>query len=60
MKPRSMLDVDPATLPGAQERALGRVGTPADVAGTAVYLLSSDSDFVTAQMIVVNGGGETW
>jgi hypothetical protein len=30
------------------------------VAGTAVHLLSPDGDFVTGQMIVVNGGGETW
>ncbi len=58
--PLAAREQDPATLPGAQERALGRVGTPGDVAGTAVYLLSSDSDFVTGQMIVVNGGGETW
>jgi NAD(P)-dependent dehydrogenase (short-subunit alcohol dehydrogenase family) len=51
---------DPASVPGAAERALGRVGVPTDVAGTMVFLLSSDSDFITGQMIVVNGGAETW
>jgi NAD(P)-dependent dehydrogenase (short-subunit alcohol dehydrogenase family) len=51
---------DPTTLPGAQDRALGRVGVPSDIAGTVVYLLSDDSDFVTGQMVVVNGGAETW
>jgi len=58
--PLAAREQDPATLAGAQDRALGRVGTPNDVAGTLVYLLSADSDFVTGQMIVVNGGGETW
>lgn len=58
--PLAARDQDPASLPGAQDRALGRVGVPADVAGTLVYLLSEDSDFVTGQMIVVNGGAETW
>jgi 3-oxoacyl-[acyl-carrier protein] reductase len=58
--PLDAREQDPATLPGAAERALRRVGIPADVAGTMVYLLSEDSDFVTGQMIVVNGGAETW
>jgi NAD(P)-dependent dehydrogenase (short-subunit alcohol dehydrogenase family) len=58
--PLAARERDPASLPGAEERALGRVGVPSDVAGTLVYLLSSDSDFVTGQMIVVNGGAETW
>ena len=58
--PLTALEQDPATLPGAKERALGRVGVPGDVAGTVVFLLSADSDFITGQMIVVNGGAETW
>jgi NAD(P)-dependent dehydrogenase (short-subunit alcohol dehydrogenase family) len=58
--PLAAREQNPTTLAGAQDRALGRVGTPNDVAGTLVYLLSADSDFVTGQMIVVNGGGETW
>jgi 3-oxoacyl-[acyl-carrier protein] reductase len=37
-------------------RALARAEIPADLVGTIVYLASSDSDFVTGQTIVVNGG----
>ena len=42
------------------ERALGRMGLPEDLTGAMVFLFSEDSDFVTAQMILVNGGMETW
>jgi 3-oxoacyl-[acyl-carrier protein] reductase len=37
-------------------RALKRLQYPEDVVGTAVFLASSDSDFITGQTIVVNGG----
>jgi 3-oxoacyl-[acyl-carrier protein] reductase len=37
-------------------RALKRPERPEDLAGTVVYLLSADSDFVTGQTLVVNGG----
>lgn len=37
-------------------RALPRAQTPEDLAGTMVYLASADSDFVTGQLLVVNGG----
>jgi NAD(P)-dependent dehydrogenase (short-subunit alcohol dehydrogenase family) len=43
--------------------AMGRLATPADMAGTAVFLASPASDYVTGQMIYVDGGfmaGETW
>ena len=43
-----------------EERALGRLGVPEDLTGTAVFLLSADSDFITGQMVLVNGGMETW
>ena len=33
---------------------------PEDLEGTLVYLLSQDSDFVTGQMVVVNGGSQFW
>lgn len=39
------------------KRAFKRVETPADIVGTALYLASSDSDFVTGQLLVVEGGG---
>jgi len=35
---------------------LGRVGTPEEIAGTAVYLASAAGAFVTGQNIVVDGG----
>ena len=37
-------------------RALARVQTPDDLVGTVVFLASSESDFITGQCIVVNGG----
>ena len=38
------------------DRALNRPETPDDLTGTLVFLLSPESDFITGQMIVVNGG----
>lgn len=35
---------------------LGRIGTPEDVAHTALFLCSDESSFITAQDIVVDGG----
>jgi len=35
---------------------LGRPGTPADCAGAFVFLLSSLSDYITGQILVVDGG----
>lgn len=37
-------------------RAIKRVATAEDLLGTLVYLCSADSDFVTGQVIVVDGG----
>jgi NAD(P)-dependent dehydrogenase (short-subunit alcohol dehydrogenase family) len=37
-------------------RAIKREATPDDMLGTLVYLCSADSDFVTGQVIVVDGG----
>lgn len=41
-------------------QALTDVGTPEDLAGTFVYLASSDSDFVTGQVVTVDGGWLHW
>ena len=39
------------------KRAFRRIETPGDIVGTAVFLASSDSDFITGQLLVVEGGG---
>jgi NAD(P)-dependent dehydrogenase (short-subunit alcohol dehydrogenase family) len=39
-----------------KERSLKRLQTPDDLLGTLVFLASSDSDFMTGQTIVVDGG----
>lgn len=40
-----------------QERIpLGRYGKPEDVAGTAVFLASADSNYITGTTILVDGG----
>ena len=40
----------------AQGQALRRVELPSDVVGTLLFLASSDSDFMTGQALVVDGG----
>ena len=39
------------------KRCFKRVETPADIVGTALFLASADSDFITGQLVVVEGGG---
>ncbi len=52
---------DPALLEQSRvSRALPRDETPEDLEGTLVFLASDDSDFITGQMIVVNGGAQMW
>ena len=48
--------------PGEKKRAvglavpLGRMGTPADIVGAAVFLASDEAAYVTAQTLNVDGG----
>ena len=39
-----------------KERSIKRLQTPEDLLGALIYLSSSDSDFVTGQTIVIDGG----
>lgn len=62
LAPGSILSApdDPAAVEiakrAAQSRCLKRVGYPKDMVGTVLFLCSGDSDFITGQTIVVNGG----
>lgn len=48
---------DPAKLkPLLENIPLRRMGTPEDVAGCAVFLASSDADYVTGSTVLVDGG----
>jgi 3-oxoacyl-[acyl-carrier protein] reductase len=48
---------DPAIVQGIlDETALGRWGTPDDVAGCAVFLASADAAFITGELLIVAGG----
>lgn len=38
-------------------RSIKRIELPEDLAGAAVFFLSSDSDYITGQTLVVEGGG---
>jgi NAD(P)-dependent dehydrogenase (short-subunit alcohol dehydrogenase family) len=40
----------------AERIPVGRVGTPEDLAGTVVFLASSASDYITGQIVYVDGG----
>ncbi len=44
----------------AASRALKRAETPDDLLGACIYLASADSDFVTGQTVVVDGGSAMW
>jgi NAD(P)-dependent dehydrogenase (short-subunit alcohol dehydrogenase family) len=39
---------------------LGRFGRPADIEGAFVYLAAPASDYVTGQLLVVDGGWSSW
>ncbi len=41
-------------------RPLGRDETPEDLEGPLVFLASDASDFMTGQMVLVNGGAQFW
>jgi NAD(P)-dependent dehydrogenase (short-subunit alcohol dehydrogenase family) len=53
--------LDQVVDPGRYERTarmipMGRIGVPADLTGSALFLLDAGSDYVTGQVLHVNGG----
>jgi NAD(P)-dependent dehydrogenase (short-subunit alcohol dehydrogenase family) len=53
---QNRVHVEEERVPVRNSRAFKRDAYPEDLLGTLVYLASSDSDFVTGQSIVVDGG----
>jgi NAD(P)-dependent dehydrogenase (short-subunit alcohol dehydrogenase family) len=46
-----------AAMPDMRDKVpIGRLGTPADVAGVVAFLLSDHADFITGEVVDVNGG----
>jgi NAD(P)-dependent dehydrogenase (short-subunit alcohol dehydrogenase family) len=39
---------------------MGRLGEPAELGGTVVYLASEASNFVTGHVLLVDGGYTAW
>jgi len=52
----NLTHVEEERMPVRNSRAFKRDGYPEDLVGTLIFLASSDSDFVTGQSIVVDGG----
>jgi NAD(P)-dependent dehydrogenase (short-subunit alcohol dehydrogenase family) len=46
-----------AYLKGAENRPMGRIGLPEEIARAALFLASDDSSFMTGSSLVVDGGG---
>ena len=57
-----MDEVDPARDAQNQQRlaarAIKRTEVPQDVVGAALFLCSAESDFITGQTLVVDGGAQ--
>lgn len=57
-----LLEIGAAERPGqameefSAEILRGRVATPADITGTTTFLASKDSDYMTGQIIMIDGG----
>jgi NAD(P)-dependent dehydrogenase (short-subunit alcohol dehydrogenase family) len=54
---RQLGEAEERFLSDSARRPLGRVGTPEEIARTALYLASDAASFVTGTAVVVDGGG---
>jgi meso-butanediol dehydrogenase / (S,S)-butanediol dehydrogenase / diacetyl reductase len=59
---RDLMEIGAAQRPGqameefSSEILRGRVATPNDITGTTTYLASRDSDYMTGQIVMIDGG----
>ncbi len=59
---RDLMEIGAAERPGqameefSAEILRGRVATPADITGTTTFLASRDSDYMTGQIVMIDGG----
>ncbi len=59
---RDLMEIGAAERPGqameefSAEILKGRVATPADITGTTTFLASKDSDYMTGQIVMIDGG----
>ncbi|UFI05591.1 SDR family oxidoreductase [Roseibium aggregatum] len=59
---RDLLDIGAAERPGqameefSSEILRGRVATPSDITGTTTFLASQESDYMTGQVVMIDGG----
>jgi NAD(P)-dependent dehydrogenase (short-subunit alcohol dehydrogenase family) len=56
-----VLQLDPRILEGITKRTpMKRLAAPEDICGTVVFLASDASNFITGQIIYVDGGASAW
>ena len=51
-----LLELGQAMQEFSSEILRGRVATPADITGTTTFLASKDSDYMTGQIVMIDGG----
>ncbi len=56
-----LLQLDPRVLEGIAKRTpMKRLARPSDVVGPVIFLASEASDFITGQIIYIDGGATAW
>jgi 3-oxoacyl-[acyl-carrier protein] reductase len=59
LNPDPDLDVEAHLAKMGREMTVGRVGKPEDIAAAVAYFSSEDAGYVTAQTLVIDGGGRS-